>query len=201
MSNSKKNSDYFLKKAEYFNQMAQLTYSLTDEYADIENREREVDNDDAYNYEDVIDFNTNNDIDPVKLMELTQIINSKIMPITNAGEINKRTLKSVYGRHYDPLTKRFYREDRKVNDEMDLKKNKTKPRIIKQMNVRNKDGIWYPENDLSFNIIQDIKTGKFYKITKEYDKDGKFSYIYEKLRYRPEKKIGTDFYMPRYLGK
>lgn len=90
-------------------------------------------------------------------------------------------IKPQYSRYYDPTTKHYYRTD-KILENPD-KNNKIKD-----------DDEWFPENQPSKRIIRDPITGQFIKVTKVYQPDGTYRYVYEKINNRMIKRPGTGYY-------
>lgn len=135
-------------------------------------------------YDDIlIDDTCGNDeymyivIDPKE----SKTTNRKMVPV----------IRPKYGRYYDPLTKHYFRSE-KIFESNEA----NKPLKI----TEKEPDIWYPEVKPRFKIIKDMDTGKYYRITKIYDQDGKYNYQYNKLTYCPYKKIGTNYYQPIYKG-
>jgi hypothetical protein len=98
-------------------------------------------------------------------------------------------IKSKYNRYYDPLTKHYYRTEKIFENDGVDDKNKI---------IEKDSDIWYFKYKPMFKIVRDINTGKYYRIIKMYNHDGNYCYQYDKLFYRPYKKIGTNFYYPDY---
>ena len=148
--------NYYLDKAEYFYEMAQL--------------------DDRMDGGDETDETDEGDMaDEIKPREVLQI-----------KEISapKPRVRIVEGRIYDPIKKHYFKLDNPPPKA---------PKIPKS-------GVWYPENKLSSKTMHDPSTGRYYQITKLYDDDGNFSYVYDRLEYRPVKRPGENFYLPNYVA-
>lgn len=163
----------YLERAKYFNDMANNNNEDMDVYTDEYT--------DEYYGED-IDEDIGEDIGE-NIDDFTDIYTDQIIPnpIPNAiPEIKTR-------RYYDPVTKHYYNIDRLFEP------NTNPDNIVKKDPI-----IWYPENKLSFKTVTDALTGKFYRVNKVYDADGKYSFTYDPLNKLVEKKPGTNYYRPVY---
>jgi hypothetical protein len=125
----------------------------------------------------------------------------KIDPVKNKNNIMVKSIKQKISnikpackRYFDPVTKHYYRTEKIFEDNSDEYDDNENPSKMVQSNP----DVWYPENKLSFKTMRDPDTGKFYRINKVYDKNGNYSYKYNKLNYQAQKKPGTNFYVPVY---
>lgn len=166
-----KDPQYYLQKAEYFNNMVNK-YKLKNE--ELDDYDNDIDLSDLTdNYSDEYEYEL------IKINTDNKTPNKQIrQSITN--------IKPTCKRYFDPVTRHYYRTEDIFLDDGDNKE--------KIHSTSNKPDIWYPENKLSFRTIRDPDTGKYYRINKVYDKDGNYSYKYHELDHKMHKRPGINFY-------
>lgn len=71
-----------------------------------------------------------------------------------------------------------------------------KARYLQQ--CQKKGRTWYPRVKLSSRIVYDQDEDQNYKVTKVYDDDGSYKYIYDAVTPSMIKSVGTNYYRPYY---
>ena len=142
--------------------------------------------------DDLIDVNSEEltDVYTDEMTEYEYVPVAAINPPIEPSSIytNLSNIKPSCRRYYDPITKHYFKIDKIFEPDTNINE-------IDQQAVKNPD-IWYPENKLSFKTTIDPLTGKFYRINKVYDANGKYSYRYDELNKNAIKQPGTNYYRP-----
>jgi len=184
---------HYLKKADYFYDIAnknnsepESNYSESEydyEYIKPEMIEEDYAGDDSEYMEMEPELETNSEYDYEYV-----IIDPPIS--TKTEDTCTAKIKPGYRRYFDPVTRHYYKSDK-------ILEGSENNSIPVQTSEKYTD-IWYPENKLSFKTTRDPKTGKLYRVNKNYDKNGNYSYKYNKLNHGAIKRPGTNYYQPIY---
>lgn len=108
-------------------------------------------------------------------------------------DTDERVIVPEVKRFYDPVTRHYYRTERRLGDSAYVSDCGDVP-------LRPFTNVWYPENRLSKQIIYDANTHTHKKVTKVYDSDGNYSLLYTNVAYKPIKKPGYNNYIPHYIN-
>ena len=213
-----KDSRYYLDRADYFYELAEDDDSLIPEDDDNDSLIPEDDDNDSFIPEDDDDNDSlipdNNIIDNYSLIpedDNNTIDNDSLIPEDNNNITDNDSLTpeydndyltpepdkiifkvpvihQMYNRYYDPITKHYYRSEKIFGDNP---VEHIKPVV---------STIWYPENKPRTGIVYDPKTKQHYQTDKVYG-DGVYTINRKPFLYKPEKRPGSNFYLPVYYEK
>ena len=191
----------YLRRAQYFHEIAGINNELMDnmeecindteyiddaEYIDDTEYTDDAEYTDDMKYTDHIEYVDDTEYtDDIEYMDDPQYVNDGPVK-SNKNESITSNIKPCCRRYYDPITKHYYNIDRIFNPNTNG---------IVQAAKKNPD-IWYPENKLSFKTIRDPHSGKYFRISKVYDTEGKYTFKCHPLNKSVVKKPGTNYYRP-----